>query len=347
MCIRDRYQRRVHGDIINSVNQIMAQPSDLPTNFTNQIEEGSNRFQPESRRYHLYVSPSCPYAQTAHIALTLKGLQDHIGLSITHPVFELTKPDVDDHAGWVFKNPTDAPIQNIKGQGPYSCERCIPDTVNNCKSVRELYDLQNIPYAGKYTVPVLWDKQHKVIVNNESAQILRIFNSAFNKIGSNPRLDLYPEHLRQNIEEINQYIVNELTGPISACLFSVKNQEEYNANAIKVFETLDHLEKLLSKSRYLCGNQLTESDVKLFVVLIRFDEASTIICKLNKKRILDYPNLQDYLRDLYQTPGIAETVDMNHIKAAYFSRFDPTGIIPTGPNVIQDLKKQHNRNRFQ
>lgn len=183
------------------------------------------------------------------------------------------------------------------GNGSFSGEGCIPDTVNNFKTVRELYEHSNHTGA-KYSVPVLWDKKEKVIVNNESADIVRILNSAFNKISSKPELDLYPEALRTQIDDATNNIVNPLNGGIYGSGFA-KTQAEYEKAANRAFELLDQLEEILSKNRYVCGNQFTEADIKVFVILIRFDEGYSNVFKLTKRRVSDYPNIQEYLRELY------------------------------------------------
>ena len=311
------------------------------------ISEASDRFKPESGRYHLYISYACPYCHRTLLARNLKGLQDHIGLSVVHPTWQKTKPDKDDHVGWVFRSENDEPLKSILGFGSFPCKDVIPDTVNNCKSVREIFELSN-DAKGKYPVPVLWDKKEKVIVSSGSADIMRMFNSAFNKLSKNPELDLYPEQLRSKIDEINDYISDNFNDGVYKAGFA-KSQGEYDDAVKKVFEVLDKMEGILSKSRYLVGNQLTESDIRLFVTLVRFDEVYVVFFKCNKKRIIDYPNLLNYTRDLYQNPIIGDTVNMSHIKTNYYTSY-PTqnhyAIIPIGPDFMATLKEKHDRERF-
>jgi len=315
--------------------------------YRNWISEESDRFKPESERYHLYISYACPWAHRTLITRNLKGLQDHIGLSIVHPTWEKTRPDKDDHAGWVFRSEKDEPMKSVLGFGSFPCKDVIPDTVNNCKSVREIYELSK-DTNGKYSVPVLWDKKEKVIVNNESAEIVRMFNSAFNKLSKNPELDLYPEHLRSKIDEINDYIYDNFNNGVYKAGFA-KSQEAYDEAVVKVFEVLDKTEEILSKSRYLVGNQLTEADIRFFVTLVRFDEVYVVYFKCNKKRIIDYPNLLNYTRDLYQNQLIGDTVNMYHIKTHYYTSHpiqNHYAIVPIGADFMSTLKEKHDRDRF-
>lgn len=314
--------------------------------FRNWISEDSDRFKPESGRYHLYVSYACPWACRTLMFRKLKGLEDHIGLSIVHPTWQKTS-DKDEHTGWVFVNENDAPLANCQGFGSFPCKDVIPDTVNNCKTIRQLYELSN-DKDGKYSVPVLWDKKEKCIVSNESADIIRMFNSNFNKISSKPELDLYPEALRAKINETNDWVYNGINNGVYKCGFA-KSQEAYD-NAVKnLFEAMDKAEDILSKSRYLVGNQLTEADLRCFVTLIRFDECYVGYFKCNKKRLVDYPNLLNYTREIYQYPGIAETVNMYHIKTHYHTShpvLNYYAIVPAGPNFIATVQEPHDRNRF-
>jgi len=315
--------------------------------YRNWISEESEKFKPESGRYHLYISYACPWAHRTLITRNLKGLQDHIGLSIVHPTWQKTRPEKDEHAGWVFRSETDEPVKSVLGFGSFPSKDVIPDTVNNCKSIRELYELSN-DTNGKYTVPVLWDKKLKVIVNNESSEILRMFNSAFNKLSKNPGLDLYPEHLRTKIDEINDYIYHNFNNGVYKAGFA-KSQEAYETAIEGIYQALDKAEEILSKNRYLLGDQFTEADIRFFVTLVRFDEVYVVYFKTNKKRIADYPNLLNYTRDLYQNPTIGETVNMYHIKTHYFTShpiLNHYAIVPVGPDVISTLKEKHDRDRF-
>jgi len=314
--------------------------------FRDIISEDSSLYQPESGRYHLYIGHGCPFAHRTSMTLKLKGLQDHIGVSVAHPTMQKTKPEVDDHVGYVFRQESDPPLQSVRGYGSVSCKGCIPDTVNNFSTVRQLYEASK--GTGRYTIPVLWDKKHKIIVNNESSDIVRIFNSAFNKFAKNPKLDLYPEALRSKIDEISEWTHQSIILGVYKVGYA-KTQEEYETAFHKFFNGLDRVEEVLSKSRYLCGNNLTEIDIKLFATLIRVDEAYHVYYNCNKKRIVEYPNILNYCRDIYQIPGIAETVNIDHIKAIYFTsplELSPYSIIPIGPNFEGSLKEKHDRDRF-
>jgi len=315
--------------------------------FRNWISEDSDRFKPESGRYHLYISYGCPWAHRTLIVRNLKGLQDHVGLSIVHPTWRKTRPEKDDHFGWVFANPGDAPLTNSEGMGSFECEDVIPDNINNCKSVRELYELSN-DTDGKYSVPVLWDKKEKVIVNNESSDIVRMLNTAFNKLSSRPDIDLYPEALRRKIDQINDQLYHNVNNGVYKTGFA-KTQEAYNEAVTNLFNTLDIFEDILSKSRYVNGDELTETDIRLFVTLIRFDEAYHGNFKCNKKMIADYPNLLSHTRELYQNPIIRETVNMRHIKLVYYTSLpvlNHFAIVPAGPNFIGKLQERHNRDEI-
>jgi len=315
--------------------------------FRKWISEDSDQFKPESGRYHLYISYACPWACRTLMLRNMKGLQNHIGLSIVHPTWQKTNPEKDDHSGWVFAKEGDPPLPNTLGHGSNASKDLIPDTVNNCKTVRELYELSN-DTNGKYSVPVLWDKKQKVIVNNESSDILRMFNSNFNKLSNKPDLDIYPEKLRAQIDEVNEWVYDNINNGVYKSGFA-KSQEAYEAAVKNVFVHLDKLEDILSKSRYLVGNQITEADIRLFVTLIRFDEVYVVYFKCNKKSIADYHNILNYVRDVYQYPGIAETVNMYHIKTHYYTShpvLNTYGIVPAGPDFISTVKEPHDRDRF-
>lgn len=291
------------------------------------------RFKPEANRYHLYVSLACPWACRTVAGLYLKGLDHVIGLSVVHPTWQRTKPDdpEDLHAGWVFKSPEDPPISSPSGMGSFPGYDSIPDTVNGVKTVRDLYELAG-QKGGRYTVPVLWDKQEKTIVNNESSEILRMFNSAFNHLAKNPDLDLYPEDLRPQIDELNAWIYTQINNGVYRCGFAQK-QGAYEEAFKDVFDGLDRLEGILSKTRYLTGDKLTEADIRLYVTLIRFDPVYVVYFKTNKAFIRDYPSIKRYVQDLYNTPGIKESTNMYHIKTHYFTshpNLNYFAIVPVG-----------------
>jgi len=304
-------------------------------------------FKPESNRYHLYFSYGDPFGHRTFIVRNLKGLQDHISFSIVHPTMQKTKPGGDDHVGYVFRNEDDPPLKSATGYGSIPCKDCIPDAVNHCKTIRELFELAGTP-DQKFTIPVLWDKKNKTIVNNESAEIMRIFNRSFNEIAKYPEVDLYPETYRAQIDEMTEWIQEEILLGVYKVGYA-KTQQEYEEAFNILFEALEKVENILKTNRFLCGKVFTEIDIKLFVTLIRFDEAYYVYYKCNKKMIVDYPNLLNYLREIYQMPGITETVNMEHIKAIYFSGgsgLNHYAIIPIGTDFGSSLKQKHDRDRL-
>ncbi|KAJ3692329.1 hypothetical protein LUZ60_012679 [Juncus effusus] len=305
-----------------------------PSTFRDFISrEKESRFPAEPGRYHLYISYACPWASRCLSYIKLKGLDKAISFSSVKPIWERTK-EGEEHFGWVFPG-TDS---EEAGADPVS--------LNGCRSVRELYELASSEYSGKYTVPVLWDKKQKTIVNNESSEIIRMFNTEFDDVAQNPDLDLYPTRLRPVIDEVNEWVYDAINNGVYKCGFA-KKQEPYNEAVEKLYEALDKCEEILSKQRYMCGNIVTEADVRLFVTLIRFDEVYAVHFKCNKKLLREFPNLFNYTKDIYQLAGMNETVNMTHIKKHYYGShpsINPFGIIPAGPNI--DYFAPHDRNRF-
>ncbi|DBA03447.1 TPA: hypothetical protein N0F65_002855, partial [Lagenidium giganteum] len=293
-------------------------------------------FPAEKNRYHLYVSLACPYACRTLMARKLKGLEDIIGVTVTHPVMQRTRPNDpnDTHTGWALVDPaTTKTLPGPTGAGEYSSAGATPDTLNNARFVRDLYEMA---YEGKtrYSVPVLWDSKKKTIVNNESAEIVRILNEGFNELVPG-KIDLYPEALRAKIDEVNEWVGDAICTGVYKVGFATK-QAAYEDAYDKLFAGLDRAEKLLSGQRYLVGNVFTEADIRLFVTLVRFDAAYYVIFKASKKHIYEYPNLNNYVRDIYQMPGIKETVNFDHIRDSYYAsmlNLNPNGIVAKGPEV--------------
>ncbi|KAJ0263583.1 GST C-terminal domain-containing protein [Hirschfeldia incana] len=302
--------------------------------FRNFVSRDSNsQFPAEPGRYHLYISYACPWASRCISYLKIKGLDDAISFSSVKPIWGRTK-ETDEHMGWVFPD-SDSEVQGAE-----------PDHLNGAKSVRELYEIASPNYTGKYTVPVLWDKKLKTVVNNESAEIIRMFNTEFNHIARNPDLDLYPSHLQAEIDEANEWIYSGINNGVYRCGFA-KKQEPYEEAVQQVYEALERCEEILRKQRYICGNTLTETDIRLFVTLIRFDEVYAVHFKCNKKLLREYPNLFSYTKDIFQVPGMSSTVNINHIKQHYYGShpsINPFGIIPQGPNI--NYSSPHDRHRF-
>ena len=279
---------------------------------------GNGGFNAEQGRYHLYVSSACPWAHRTVIFRTLKGLEPMISISIVHWYM------VDQ--GWTFE-----PADGV-----------IPDTINDAKFLHEIYTRASQNYSGRVTVPVLWDKKNETIVSNESSEIIRMFNSVFDHAGATYG-DYYPQELRQEIDTLNDRIYSTLNNGVYRCGFAT-TQEAYDEAVIPLFDTLDWLEGILSSKRYLTGNRITEADWRLFTTLIRFDPVYVGHFKCNIRRIIDYPNLSNYLRDLYQKPGIADTVNMEHIKNHYYASHEtinPSRLVPNGPDL--NYHETHNR----
>jgi len=285
-------------------------------------KDKSSPFPAESGRYHLYVSLACPWAHRTLIFRELKGLSDHIGVSVVHP-------DMLDN-GWEFRND----FMGTTG-----------DTVNQHDYHWQLYTQHKADYSGRVTVPVLWDKQSNQIVNNESSDIIRLFNTAFNDLTGNDA-DFYPEALRTEIDAINERIYNDVNNGVYKAGFATK-QAAYEKHVNQLFNTLDWLEERLSRQRYLVGSQITEADWRLFTTLIRFDAVYVGHFKCNVKTIESYPHLSNYVRELYQVPGIKPTVNFDHIKRHYYfshTMINPTQVIPKGPLVNYD--SPHNRDQI-
>ena len=279
-------------------------------------------FTAEPNRYHLYVSHACPWAHRTMILRTLKGLEDVISVSVVHPLMP--------SESWVF------------GKYPGATE----DHVNGANFLYENYLKANPKFNGLVTVPVLWDKKTETIVNNESSEIIRMLNSALDEYAKNRSLDFYPEALREEIDLINELIYENVNNGVYRAGFAT-TQTAYEKAYNQLFDTLDKLEERLSSQRYLVGNQITEADWRLFTTLVRFDAVYYSHFKTNKKRLIDYPNLWGYTRDLYQVPGVAQTVNMDHIKTHYFGShgsINPTGIVPKGPEI--DFLQPHGRDQF-
>ncbi len=282
---------------------------------------GESGFPAEAGRYHLYVSLACPWAHRTLIFRKLKKLEDVISVSVVEPVLG--------KLGWEF------------GTGPGA----TLDTVNGKSTLAEIYLLTNSRYSGRVTVPVLWDKKRRTIVNNESSEIIRMLNSAFDAF-TDVHTDYYPAELRAEIDRINDIVYPNVNNGVYRAGFAT-TQAAYEEAARALFATLDQLEERLSRQRYLVGRQVTEADWRLFTTLVRFDAVYYSHFKCNLRRITDYPNLWNYLRDLYQVPGVADTVSLDHIKRHYYGshlNINPTGIVPIGP--LLDFTLPHDRDRF-
>jgi putative glutathione S-transferase len=282
-----------------------------PTTFRDRITaDGSSGFPAVANRYHLYVSYACPWAHRTLIMLQLKGLTEAISISAVDPLMA--------ENGWEFSN--------FPGT--------IPDTVNHAKYLREVYAIAAPKYTGRVTVPILWDKQTASIVNNESREIIRMFDTQFEAIAQN-QIDLYPEQLQEKIDRA----IDEIYDPINNGVYKAgfaKSQEAYEEAVKNLFTALDYWEEILTKQDYLCGDSLTEADICLFTTLFRFDAVYYVHFKCNLRHIWDYPNLWNYVRKIYQHPEVKATCNLEHIKLHYYQshpHINPSGIVPCGPAI--------------
>jgi putative glutathione S-transferase len=271
---------------------------------------GEGGFKAERGRYHLYVGLACPWAHRTLVFRHLKGLTQHISISVVHWYMA-------EH-GWTF-----APGDGV-----------VADPLHHARFLHQVYTAAQPDYSGRVTIPVLWDKHRGVIVNNESSEIIRMLNSAFDACGAQPG-DYYPAALRADIDAVNARVYETVNNGVYRAGFAT-SQEAYDEAVVNLFATLDWLEERLTDRRHLCGDTLTEADWRLFTTLIRFDAVYHYHFKCNLKRIRDYPRLHALMMRLYETPGIADTVNLEHIKGHYFAShktINPTGIIPRGPST--------------
>ncbi len=275
-------------------------------------------FKAEIGRYHLYVSYACPWAHRTLIFRKLKGLEDMISVSVVNHFMGSD--------GWTF----------------HQADGVVPDPVMNAEFLHQIYTKAEPKFSGRVTVPVLWDKKTETIVSNESSEIIRMFNSAFDHLGATPG-DFYPKALRAEIDEVNDRVYHTVNNGVYRCGFAT-TQEAYEEAFGELFGTLDWLEARLSKQRYLVGDSITEADWRLFTTLLRFDPVYFGHFKTNLRRIVDYPNLWGFTRELYQVPGVKETVNMHHIKHHYYGSHEtinPSRIVPLGPVI--DYDEPHGR----
>lgn len=292
-----------------------------PSVFRDRVTaDGSSGFPAEAGRYHLYAAVSCPWAHRAVLFRVLKKLEGIVSLTNV--------------------------AQTVGGQGwTFEAEHIVPGTDRHVRYLHELYTIADPACTSRVTVPTLWDAKTRKVVNNESSEIIRMFNAEFSALAA-PTPDYYPSALRADIDATNAYVLKGVNDAVNGCGRSF-TQEAYAQSFKLLFETLDALEERLGRQRYLCGDTQTEADWRLFPNLIRFDPVSYIGYKCNLRRIEDYPNLSNYLRDLYQTPGIADVCDIDGMKAGVFGPAGPiktNGIIPLGPYI--DHMRPHDRGRF-
>jgi glutathionyl-hydroquinone reductase len=290
-----------------------------PTIFRDRVTaDGSSGFKAAAGRYHLYVALGCPWAHRTLIMRELKGLNEVISISIVDPMMS--------DKGWMFSEVPGA----------------IPDFINHARYLQEIYLKVDPRFTGRVTVPVLWDKQTHTIVNNESREIMRMFDVEFSELATQ-KIDLYPRELQQQIDET----IDKIYLPINVGVYRAgfaTSQAAYEEAVIELFESFDRWENVLSEQRYLCGDRLTEADICMFVTLYRFDSVYHGLFKCNLRRIIDYPNLWNYLKDIYQRPEFKSTCNLDHIKRGYYTSMNdlnPNRIVPKGP--IVDFEEPHDR----
>lgn len=272
----------------------------------------NNPYPPATGRYCLYVGLGCPWAHRTLVVRALKGLEETIAVTIVSPAPE--------EGGWAFETPEE-----------------------DCRTLAAFYQKASPGYGGRCTVPVLFDRQTKTIVNNESSEIIVMLNAQFNEWASNPNLDLYPEELKEQIDRWNDKIYPAVNNGVYRCGFA-QTQEAYESACKTLFEALDEIEVVLENNRYLCGDRVTLADVRLFTTLFRFDAVYYGLFKCNRRRIQDYKNLGSYLRDIYQLPGVANTCNIETVKRDYYGNLfplNPGGIIPIGPDITNLLEPHH------
>ena len=285
-----------------------------PTTFRDRIAaDGSSGFPAVANRYHLYVSYACPWAHRTLIMRSLKELTDAISISVVDPLMA--------EDGWEFSD--------FRGT--------IPDTVNDTKYLRKVYAIADSNYTGRVTVPILWDKETSTIVNNESREIIRMFDTEFRDIASN-EVDLYPQGLKDKVDRAIDDIYDPINNGVYKAGFA-KSQSAYEEAVTELFAALDYWEDILAKQKYLCGDSLTEADICMFTTLFRFDAVYYVHFKCNLRHIWDYPNLWNYLKNIYHYPGVKETCNLEHIKLHYYQshpHINPSGIVPKGPSINFD-----------
>ena len=292
--------------------------------------DGSTPYVAAADRYYLYVSLACPWASRTIIFRKLKGLEDAIGMTIVDPIR--------DEKGWAFRDPS--------GKIPPGAPFESTDPVNGFQFLSEAYSATDPDYDERVTVPVLWDKKTHRIVNNCEDDICRMFNNVFNDFARNRDLDFFPKEIEADHAKLSSFLHDNVNNGVYRAGFATR-QRPYEIGCRRVFEALDQLEERLSKNRYLFGNRIVEADWRLFCTLVRFDVVYYGHFKCNLFRIIDYPNLQGYLMDLFQQPGIADTVNFDHIKRHYYmthTQINPTRIVPIGP--VLDLTKPHGREKM-
>lgn len=313
-------------------------------------EDGAD-FPPEADRYHLFVAAACPWAQRALITRGLKGLEDTISFTVVHPTWQKTKVDDDEdkHCGWVFAAPegSSETFTNSIGLGgpiPAAIPGCEPNPLFECNSVRELYEKAG-DTEGKYTVPILWDKQKETIVSNESSEIIQMLNRSFNDFANNPSLNLEPEELLDEMASVDPWIYDTLNNGVYRCGFA-STQKAYDTAIDELTDSFDRIDQILQTQRFIAGDQLTLSDIRLIPTLLRFDEVYTVYFKCNTRFVRYTPAVLNYCRELYQMAGVRGTTNMDQIKSHYYTshpHLNKFSVVPRGSDFLKILERPHNR----
>jgi glutathionyl-hydroquinone reductase len=296
--------------------------------------DGSTAYPLAANRYHLYVSLACPWASRTVIFRKLKGLEEAIGMTVVDPFR--------DEKGWAFRDPERTRPEALNNLDEFEST----DPVNRFRYLSEAYQVTDPNFDQRVTVPVLWDKETKKIVNNCEDDICRMFNDAFNPLARNKETDFFPKEIEAEHLSLCDFLYDNVNNGVYRAGFATR-QRPYERSCRKLFDALDQMENRLTNSRYLFGGRIVEADWRLFCTLVRFDPVYHGHFKCNIRRIVDYPNLQGYLMDLYQRPGVAETVNIDHIKRHYYmthEEINPTGIVPLGPDL--DLSRPYGRDRL-
>jgi glutathionyl-hydroquinone reductase len=309
-------------------------------------------------RYHLYVAYACPWAHRTLLVRALKGLDEAISVTIVHPIWQKTKPLVDDHAGWIFGSSSDddddgrSTLTNKDGHGgpfPTRYPGNTPDPFgtaagSSSKSIRDVYERVG-DTEGKYTVPILYDTLRQTIVSNESSEIIRMLNAEFNEYAKYPELDLYPAHLRTRIDAVNDWVYPTMNNGVYRCGFAT-SQEAYDRAIAELTASFDRIDGILQQQRFIAGDTFTEADVRLFVTLVRFDEVYVVYFKTNTRSVQHTDSILNYCREIYQMAGVKDTVNMEQIKTHYYCShpiLNHYSIIPRGVDFCHLLDQPHNR----
>ena len=320
--------------------------------FSQTLAEPGAEFPPESGRYHLFVAAACPWAHRALITRSVKGLEDAISFTVVHPTWQKTKPDDEDdkHCGWVFAAPegSDETFVNSIGLGgpfPAAMSGCEPNPLFDCSTVRDIYEKAR-DTEGKYTVPILWDKQKETIVSNESSEIIQMLNRSFNKFSNNPSLDLEPADLKKEMASVDSWIYDTLNNGVYRCGFA-STQKAYDTAITELTDSFDRIDRILQKQRFIAGDKLTLSDIRLIPTLLRFDEVYAVYFKCNTRSVRYTAAVLDYCREMYQMAGVRETTNMDQIKLHYYTshpHLNKFSVVPRGTDFLKLLEQPHNRN---